>query len=261
MASILESEKQFHIRTSDGDVGKYVILTGDPGRVKEIAEYLDDAKHISTNREYVVYTGRLDGEKVSVVSTGIGGPSAAIAVEELIKCGSDTFIRVGTSGGIDLKVSGGDLVVVTAAVRDEGTSFEYIPASYPAVANFDIVSALKASSEKVLEGQNKNYHIGVIQSKDSFYGETNPEMMPISEMLLDRWESHIKCGCLASEMECSAIFSVAITRDVRAGAIITAIWNVERHKAGMEDKTDLDSTNAIKSAVEAIRILIEKDKK
>ena len=260
MASILENEKQFHIKTSDGDVGKYVILTGDPGRVSDIAEYLDNAEHISTNREYVIYTGTLNGEKVSVVSTGIGGPSAAIAVEELIKCGSNTFIRVGTSGGIELEVRGGDLVISTAAVRDEGTSFEYIPASYPAVANFEVVSALKSSAMKILEGQDKNYHIGVIQSKDSFYGETNPETMPISEKLIDRWESHIRCGCLASEMECAAIFSVAITRKVRAGAVITAIWNVERHKAGLDDKTDLDSTNAIKCAVEAIRILIEKDR-
>ena len=145
MESIVSGEVCFHLKTKKGDVGRYVILPGDPGRVPKIAEKLDGAKLIASNREYTVYTGYLDGEKVSVCSTGIGGPSAAIAVEELIMSGADTFIRVGTSGGIDLKVSGGDLIIANAAIRSEGTSHEYIPDNYPAVADFDVVCALKAA--------------------------------------------------------------------------------------------------------------------
>lgn len=142
MASIMDGERQFHIRTIPEEVGRYVIMPGDPGRVPKIAALLDDARQVAQNREYNVYTGYLDGEKVTVCSTGIGGPSAAIAVEELVKCGADTFIRIGTSGGMDLSVSGGDLVIASAAVRGEGTSKEYLPEGYPAVADFTVITAL-----------------------------------------------------------------------------------------------------------------------
>ena len=133
---------QRHINVKPGDVGRYVILTGDPKRCAKIAKYFDDAQLIADSREYVTYTGYLDGEKVSVTSTGIGGPSASIAMEELARVGADTFVRVGTSGGIALDVKGGDIVVATGAIRMEGTSKEYAPIEFPAVANLDIVNAL-----------------------------------------------------------------------------------------------------------------------
>uniref|UniRef100_UPI0025D02074 nucleoside phosphorylase n=1 Tax=uncultured Ruminococcus sp. TaxID=165186 RepID=UPI0025D02074 len=142
MASILDGQRQFHIKTLPDEVGRYVILPGDPGRVPKIAALLDNAVQVAANREYNVYTGTLDGEKVSVCSTGIGGPSAAIAVEELVKCGADTFIRVGTCGGIDMKVWGGDLIVASSAIRAEGTSYEYLPVGYPAAADYTVVRAL-----------------------------------------------------------------------------------------------------------------------
>lgn len=176
MESIVSGDVCFHLKTRKGDIGRYVILPGDPGRVPKIAGKLDGAKLIASNREYTVYTGYLDGEKVSVCSTGIGGPSAAIAVEELVMCGADTFIRVGTSGGIDLKVSGGDLLIASAAIRSEGTSHEYIPDDYPAVANFDVVCALKASADELSADEDgKRAHVGVVHSKDNFYGEIDPE--------------------------------------------------------------------------------------
>lgn len=260
MGDILQGEKRFHLKTEPGEIGRYVILPGDPGRVPKIAAYLENPRQIAYNREYQTYTGMLDGVKVSVVSTGIGGPSAAIAVEELIQCGADTFIRVGTSGGIDLKVIGGDLLIASAAIRGDGTSKEYLPADYPAVADFTVTKALEAAAKELSSDQDGNrYHVGVVQSKDSFYGETNPETMPIAEHLENRWKAYLRCGCLTSEMETATIYSVAIARHVRAGAVLTALWNVERSHAGMSDPICHDSTRAIECAVNAIRKLIAVD--
>ena len=238
MESIVSGDVCFHLKTRKGDIGRYVVLPGDPGRVPKIAGKLDGAKLIASNREYTVYTGYLDGEKVSVCSTGIGGPSAAIAVEELVMCGADTFIRVGTSGGIDLKVSGGDLLIASAAIRSEGTSHEL-------------------STDE----DGNRAHVGVVHSKDNFYGEIDPRNTAVPEKLSNAWAGSLKCGCLTSEMEAAAIFSVALLRGVRAGAVLTALWNVERTNAGLPDKRCESSERAINCAVGAIRRLIENDKK
>ena len=139
-----ELAKQFHIACAQGDIGRYCILPGDPGRVPAIAALFDDAKQIAYNREFNVWTGTLLGEKVTACSTGIGGPSASIAMEELHKCGADTFIRTGTCGGIDLNVQSGDVVVATGAIRYEHTSREYAPIEFPAVADFQVTNALVA---------------------------------------------------------------------------------------------------------------------
>lgn len=262
MASIMDEKRQFHIKTTKDEVGRYVILPGDPGRVEKIAEHLDNASQISYNREYNVYTGTLDGEKVTVCSTGIGGPSSAIAVEELIKCGADTFIRVGTSGGMDTKVIGGDLVIATAAVRGEGTSNEYLTPDYPAVSDFEVVSALKQAAQKLSSDDFGNgYHLGVVHSKDSFYGEVEPDKSAVASDIKYRWNSYLKAGCLASEMECAAIFSLGLVKKVRCSAVLTALWNVERSNKGLPDNITHDSSRAIKCAVEAIRILIKEDRK
>jgi uridine phosphorylase len=259
---ILNTDLQFHIKTNSEMLGKYVILPGDPGRVPLIAEKLDNAEQVAYNREYNVFTGYLNGEKVSVCSTGIGGPSAAIAVEELIKCGAHTFIRVGTSGGMDLKVTGGDLVVAQAAIRGDGTSREYLTEDYPAVADFDVTKALAEEAAVLSENTDgMRYHVGVVQSKDSFYGEVEPETMPVGDFLEKRWDSYIKSGCLTSEMEAATVFAVAMTRRVRAGAVLLAIWNVERSKAGLPDTVTKDTERAINCAVGAVKRLIEADKK
>ena len=262
MASIMDGERQFHIRTLPEEVGRYVILPGDPGRVPVIASYLDNSVQVAQNREFNVYTGSLLGEKVTVCSTGIGGPSASIAVEELIKCGADTFIRIGTSGGIDLKVSGGDLIIASASIRAEGTSYEYLPQGYPAVADFEVTSALVQSAKELSDNEiGKQYHVGVVHSKDSFYGEVEPKKSAVSDNIITRWNSYMECGCLTSEMETSAIFSVGIVRHVRCGGVLTALWNVERSKADLPDKITDDTTRGIKCAVNAIKILIENDRK
>lgn len=266
MATIMNGERQFHIRTTPEEVGRYVILPGDPARVPKIAALLDNARQVAQNREYNVYTGTLMGEKVTVCSTGIGGPSAAIAVEELIKCGADTFIRIGTSGGIELNVWGGDLIIASAAVRAEGTSYEYLPQGYPAAADFDVVSALVESAEELSSDENgKRYHVGVVHSKDSFYGEVEPDGSAVSDNIKSRWESYLKCGCLTSEMECAAVFSVGIARSqpdkkIRCGAVLTALWNAERSKRNLPDIITDDSTRGINCSVNAIKKLIAKDK-
>lgn len=262
MASIMDGERQFHIQTLPEEIGRYVILPGDPDRVPKIAALLDNARQVAQNREYNVYTGFLDGEKVTVCSTGIGGPSAAIAVEELVKCGADTFIRIGTSGGMDLKVSGGDLCIASAAVRGEGTTAEYLPDGYPAAADFQVVTALaEAAAELSSDETGNQYHVGVVHSKDSFYGEVEPDASPMSADIKQRWESYLRCGCLTSEMECAAVFAVGIARKVRCGAVLTALWNVERSKANLPDNVTYDSTRAIKCVVSAIRKLIAADRK
>ena len=166
--------KLYHIQVAPGEVGRYVILPGDPKRCGKIAQYFDNPVLIADNREYVTYTGTLDGVKVSVTSTGIGGPSAAIAMEELKRCGADTFLRVGTCGGMQLEVKGGDLVIATGAIRAEGTSKEYAPIEYPAVADFDIALAMRQAAASL----GFTAHLGVVQCKDSFYGQHEPEVKP-----------------------------------------------------------------------------------
>jgi uridine phosphorylase len=210
------SAKQHHIQLEKGDVGRYVLLPGDPGRCEVIAKHLDNAVHVATNREYVTYTGYLDGVKVSVTSTGIGCPSAAIAVEELARVGADTFIRVGTSGGIQPGTKSGDLAIVSAAIRDEGTSSHYMPMEFPAIADLEIVTALRRAAQI----KEVRYRVGITQSKDSFYGEVEPERSAVSEKLLDRWRAWEIGGAICSEMEASAIFIIASMLKVRAGGIM-----------------------------------------
>lgn len=250
------SGKQYHTAVGPGDVGRYVILPGDPKRCKKIAEHFDDAKLIADSREYVTYTGYLDGVKVSVTSTGIGGPSASIAMEELVKCGADTFIRVGTCGGMELDVKGGDVVVASGAIRMEGTSREYAPIEFPAVANFDVTTALAGAAKKL----NLPYHVGVVQCKDAFFGQHEPETKPVSYELCNKWEAWLRLGCLASEMESAALFVVASHLRVRCGSTFLVVANQERAKKGMTNEQAHDTESAICVAVEAIRALIKEDK-
>ncbi|MDY0288423.1 MAG: uridine phosphorylase [Sphaerochaeta sp.] len=248
---------QYHLHIKEGDVGRYVILPGDPKRVPLIAAYLDDAHLVADSREYVTYTGTLEGEKVSVTSTGIGGPSASIAMEELFKCGSDTFIRLGTCGGIALDVMGGDVVIATGAVRMEGTSREYAPIEFPSVATFEVVSALVEAA--ALLGNRS--HTGVVQCKDSFYGQHSPSEMPVSYDLINKWEAWKRLGVLASEMESAALFVVAAKLGARCGSAFLVVGNQERELLGMDNPIFHDTDSAIKVAIEAVRSLILKDRK
>ncbi len=247
---------QYHLQIRPGDVGRYVILPGDPKRCAKIAKHFDDAKLVADSREYVTYTGYLDGEKVSVTSTGIGGPSASIALEELVLCGADTFIRVGTCGGIDLDVMGGDIVVATGAIRNEGTSREYAPIEFPAVADLEVANALVQTCKDM----GLRYHAGVVQCKDAFYGQHEPERMPVSYELLNKWEAWKRMGCKASEMESAALFIAASHLRVRCGSNFLVIGNQERNALGMDNPIAHDTEMAIKVTVEALRKLIKEDK-
>ena len=252
-----DTGKQFHIHCVEGDVGRYVFLPGDPGRCEAIAAHFENPVHIGMNREYNIYTGFLLGQKVSVCSTGIGGPSASIAMEELCNIGADTFIRIGTCGGIAMDVLPGDIVVATGAVRYEHTSMEYAPIEFPAVPDFDVTAALRAAS------QNLGYrtHVGVVQCKDSFYGQHSPEKSPVSWELLQKWESWKRLGVKASEMESAALYVVAAALGVRCGACFHTVWNQEREKAGLFMPMTEDTSGAIKVGIEAMKKLIAADKK
>ena len=252
-----DTGRQFHIHCVEGDVGRYCILPGDPGRCEAIANLFDNPVHIGMNREYNIYTGTLLGEKVSVCSTGIGGPSASIAMEELHNIGADTFIRVGTCGGIAMDVLPGDVIVATGAVRYEHTSLEYAPIEYPAVPDFGVTEALKAAGEDL----GYSIHTGVVQCKDAFYGQHSPEKSPVYYDLLQKWESWKRLGVKASEMESAALFVVAAALGVRCGSCFHVIWNQEREKAGLAMPMTEDTTGAIKVGVEALKRLIAADKK
>ena len=262
MSGLLDGERQYHINVKSGEVGKYVILAGDPGRIPKIAAYFDGAEQVSFNREYNIYTGTLDGVKVTACSTGIGGPSTSIAVEELIKCGSDTFIRVGTCGGIADKVRGGDIVIASAAIRAEGTSYEYLPTGYPAIADFDVTYYLGHSARELSKDKDGcRCHVGVVHSKDSFYGQVAPDTSSVFYTLKNRWESYKRLNCLASEMECASLYAVGQTRGVRCGSVLLAVWNMERTYSGEDDSKQLDTDRAIRCAIGAIRKIISTDHK
>ena len=251
-----EHGEQYHIGLNKGDVGEYVILPGDPKRCQKIAAYFENAELIADRREFTTYTGYLNGTKVSVTSTGIGGPSASIALEELVNIGAKTFIRVGTCGGIDTNVKGGDIVIATGAIRMEGTSKEYAPIEFPAIANLDVINSLVNASKKL----NYEYHTGVVQCKDSFYGQHNPDKMPVNYELLNKWEAWKKMGTLASEMESAALFIVGSFLKVRVGSVFLTVANQEREKLNLENPVVHDTDKAIKTAIEALKILIENDK-
>ena len=242
-----EKNLQYHLQIRPGDVGEYVILPGDPKRCQKIAEYLERPEKIADNREFTTYTGWMDGKKVSVTSTGIGGPSAAIALEELANCGAHTFIRIGTCGGIQEEIRGGDVVIATGAVRMEGTSREY------AVADFAVANALAEAAGE----QNAVYHLGVVQSKDSFYGQHDPEKMPVGYELMDKWQAWKQLGCKASEMETAALFIVSAYRRVRCGAVFLVMGNQEREAKGLDNPIVHDTDTAIRIAIEAVRKLMK----
>ena len=252
-----ELAKQFHIACAQGDIGRYCILPGDPGRVPAIAALFDDAKQIAYNRELNVWTGTLLGEKVTACSTGIGGPSASIAMEELHKCGADTFIRTGTCGGIDLNVQSGDVVVATGAIRYEHTSREYAPIEFPAVADFQVTNALVEATKKL----GFPLHTGIVQCKDSFYGQHDPAASPVYYELQQKWESWKRLGVKASEMESAALFVEAAALGCRCGSCFHVIWNQEREAAGLDQKMSEDTSSSVKVSVEALKLLIEADRK
>lgn len=251
------AERQFHIQCTAEDIGHYVFLPGDPDRVPWIASYLENAQKVAQSREFTTYTGTLDGTRVSVTSTGIGGPSAAIAMEELVALGAHTFLRIGTCGGMQPELVPGALIVPTGAIRMEGTSQEYMPLAFPAVPDFGLTEHLVCAARAAAY----DYHTGVVQCKDSFYGQHSPKTMPVAPTLLQNWQAWKAAGTLASEMESAALFTVAAARHVRCATILQMLWNQER-QAVVRDKEHAasDMTHAIEVAVAAMRAVIRENK-
>ena len=249
-------DKQYHIQLDNSHKAKYALLPGAPERVEKIASFLNNSHYLGKNREYTSWLGQLEGENILVMSTGMGGPSTAIAIEELYVTGVENFIRVGTCGGIKLDVKGGDIVIATGAVRMDGTPDEYVPKEFPAVANFELTGNLVEAPRKLAA----NYHTGIVHCKDSFYGQHTPSRMPIGYELENKWNAWFKANCLASEMESSTLFIVSQVLGVRAACVLSVIWNQERKKRKLEDFHQYDSELAIKIAVESIREEIKKNK-
>src|SRR5512136_1113102 len=209
---------QYHIKCRKGDIARYVLLPGDPARVKTIASLLDESRKVAENRQYVTYTGKASGVDISATSTGIGGPSAAIAVEELARCGADTFIRVGTCGGYQKDQTIGDIAIATGAVRWEGTTRQYVPVEYPAFSTPEVVMALVEAAERI----GANYHVGITKSADSLYagmafGGYQQSWMKNVEA------DFIRSNVVSAEMEASTIFTLASLFRLRAGSVCSII--------------------------------------
>lgn len=210
-----------HIRCEADDVGGYVLLPGDPGRVPAIASRLDDAREVAWSREFRTFVGTLHGTKVTVTSTGIGGASAAIAIEELAQLGAHTVIRIGTCGALQPSARVGDLVVASGAVRDEGTSHQYAPVNYPAVATPEVTAALRDAAL----ARDVAAHVGIVHTTDTFYGQHEPERMPIGDALVARHAQLVRLGVLCMEMETAAVFVVAAALGLRAGSVLAVAGN------------------------------------
>ena len=252
----MQIEPSYHIGLSAGHGARYAILPGDPGRVELIARHLEQPRFLCQSREYTTWIGTLEGEPVLVMSTGMGGPSTAIGVEELFRTGVDTFIRLGTCGGMQPELVGGDLVIATGAIRMEGTTREYAPIEFPAVADLSVTGALIGAAEKL----GLRHAAGVVHCKDSFYGQHDPDRMPVGYELNDKWRAWIAAGCLASEMESAALFVVSSVLRARAGSVFTVVWNQERARLGLSNPEVHEHDAAIRTVTEALRTLIRQDK-
>lgn len=256
MATTMHDDRQYHIQVAPGEVGRYVFLPGDPGRCEPIAALFDSPVLVARNREYETWTGYLDGEKVSVTSTGIGCPSAAIAMEELVKVGADTFIRVGTSGAMQPEIRPGDLGVISGAIRDEGTTLHYLPVEFPAVADVDVTRALARGARSL----GNTVHVGISQSKDSFYGQHEPGRMPVAGRLRDRWSAWMAGGAICSEMEAAALYIVAATLRVRAGGIMMILGHHDQSPMTDDELARGSLDSLLPAAVAGLRELIARDR-
>jgi len=246
----MKKHMQPHIMCGVGDVAKYVLIPGDPRRVEKIAAFFDESKKVADYRGFVTYTGTVNGIEISACSTGIGCPSAAIAVEELSRIGAETFIRVGTTGALQNDIKMGDIVIATSAVRADGTSRSYAPIELPAVADFNVTSALVDAAHKLRQ----KIHFGPVLTSDAFYGD------------LDNLRLWSKYNVLSVEMESSTLFTLANVKKLKAGSILAVDGNPlmglgkgefePGEKTGELDEHVQKAINTeIRIAIEAIKIL------
>lgn len=253
------TNKMLHINLAKGEAGKYAIVPGDPDRCEKIAAFLDNPRKVTQKREFVTYEGYIEGQLVTVTSTGIGGPSTAICIEELVKCGANTFIRVGTCASTSEKVFRGDIVVVNGTVRMEGTGSHYLPLEYPAVPDYEVMKLLEETAREL----GFPTSVGVSITKDSFYTQTEPETKPIREDLINRWNAYVRGGAIATSMEEATLFLAASSLRVRAASVMVSATQYE-NGVSKKNSADVYPTDAIqrpiKTAVETIRKLILRGK-
>jgi uridine phosphorylase len=249
--------KLTHVRLAVGDVGAYVFLPGSPERAAKIAARFEAPRKLAQHREFTTYGGTLDGTRVAVTSTGIGGPSAAIALEELVRCGAHTFIRIGSSGSVSPRVRKHDVVIVNAAVRMEGTGASYLPLEFPAVADYRIVTHLEAAAREL----GHPHTVGISITKDAFFAQTEPARLPYAPDVIARWNAYVRGGAICTAMEEAALFIVAAARGVACGSVLIAANN---HDGSDPDESGVFSpdgteSRAIDVGIAAMRRIIAAD--
>ncbi len=247
----------FHLGVTKADLqgASIAIMPGDPARVAKIAEVMESAVFITTNREYTLYLAKLEGQTVVICSTGIGGPSTSIAVEELAQLGVNTFLRIGTTGAIQPEVDVGDIIVTTGAVRLDGASLHFAPMEYPAVADFDVVSAMKKAATDI----GAKVHVGITASSDTFYpGQERYDTF--SGRVTRRFQGSVEewqsMGVLNYEMEAATLFTMCASSGLRAGCVAGVIVNRTQKETPQHDHHEIEA-RTIKAVVEAARNLIK----
>lgn len=252
----MDNYKMMHIGVTKDQIGKYVFLPGSPERSLKISQYFDDPVEVGRNREYLSFTGKLEGTPVTVTSTGIGGPSTAIAVEELAQCGAHTMIRVGTCASTSLSVEIGDIVIPNGAVRMEGVGNHYLPIEFPAVPNYHLMKELEAAAIKL----GFTPKIGVTISKASFYSQIAPETKPVANELINKWNAYEAGGAISTEMESSPLFLVAASLGIRAATVLVSATNYKKYSNDDRHYPRDWEHRAIETAITAMREIIKKDK-
>lgn len=252
----MENAKLMHIGIRKGEIGAYAFLPGSVERAALIAEYFDEPAKLAHNREFLTFTGTLEGTPVLVTSTGIGGPSTTIAVEELNQCGVHTMVRVGSSASTSLKVGIGDVVIPNGAVRMEGTGDHYLPLEFPAVPDFFLVKELEAAAKRL----GCRYNIGVSVTKDSFYTEVTPETKPVAYELQSKWEAYEKGGATSTDMECAPLFLAGASLGIRTAAVLISATDYGSYSNDDKDYPRGWERRAIEVGIEAMKSVIIKDR-
>lgn len=250
----MTEKMMLHTNLTKGEVGKYAFLPGSPQRVERIAKYLDNPQFLKVNREYETWVGYLEGEMVLVTSTGVGGPSTAIALEELVELGADTFIRIGSCATTSEKCGRGDVIIPSACVRMEGTALHYGPVEFPAVPDIEVLDELRNAANKL---EYKNV-VGTMISRDGFYTQYDEFEKPSKYYIKPQWEAYKKLGAIATEMEAATLFVASASLGVRSGGVMVCATDYQ--KVNKTYPMDYEA-RAIEVGVEAMRQLIIKDKK
>jgi len=241
--------KTMHLGVTSDQVGKYVFLPGSVERATLIANHFDNPVKIAHHREYLTYTGTLEGVPVTVTSTGIGGPSAGIAIEELYSCGAHTMMRIGSAASTSPKVKLGDVVIPNGAVRMEGTGNHYLP-------DYEMLKALEEAAKKL----GYPYNIGVTITKDSYYTEAEPETKPVYHELKEKWDSYLKGGATNTSMECSILFLIGASLGIRTSSVMISATNFGEYSNDADDYPSGWEERAIEVGIEAMKIMIRKDR-